>query len=409
MTKKIYSALLAIALAAPLGASAQEIKLGDTTLKFNGFAEMALVYILSGGTADPDLYQSGPSVLLDSAAPDPKMQTSGFGVAYSRFGLSTNTPSKVGAIGVRIEGDFALGIRGDSRSGSNSTIGQTFTNNKAFRPRHAYGTVGDWLLVGQTWSTFADLGAFADQMDENPTVNLAALRAPMVRFSFPAGPAKIHLAAENPYAVLANNAPSRFTLPDLIGRVDFAAGPAALSVRGVVRQFITATGVSNDEESAYGFAGAVGAAVKLGGDTLALDASYGSAAGPYQYGNYGTGDFVVTGAGATTKIEKWSTIGLSAGFTHVWNAEYRSNLIASLLMASKNDKIYVAGAAFDANAPNKQVLGLSANTYYSFAKNAWVGLEAWYNSRTTFSNSVGTSKNSGNEFRMLATSHFDLF
>lgn len=397
MTKKIYSALLAIALAAPLGASAQEIKLGDTTLRFNGFAEMALVYVLSGNSSTGDLYQDGPEVVLDSAAPDPKLQTRGFGVAYSRFGLSTNTPSKVGAIGMRIEGDFALS--------SNATIGQTFTNSKAFRVRHAYGTVSDWLLVGQTWSTFADLGAFGDQMDENPTYNLAALRAPMVRFSFPAGPAKIQLAAENPYAVLSGT-PTRFTLPDLIGRVDFAAGPAALSVRGVVRQFITddPSAAGDAEISGYGFAGAIGAAVKIAGDTLALDASYGSGAGPYQYGNFGTGDFVVVTTGASSKVEKWSTIGLSGAFTHVWTPEWRSNLIASVLMASADSAVENASPA-----ANKQVLGIAANTYYAFAKNAWVGVEAWYNSREVFATATAAQDNKGSEFRILATTHFDLF
>ncbi|MBI5069588.1 MAG: hypothetical protein HZB56_15235 [Deltaproteobacteria bacterium] len=400
MTKKISAALLAVALAAPLGASAQEIKLGDTTLRFNAFAEMALVYVLSGASNTGDLYQAGPDVVLDNSGPDPKLHTRGLGVAYSRFGLSSNTPSKVGAIGMRIEGDFALS--------SNGTAGQTFTNSKAFRVRHAYGTVGDWLLLGQTWSTFADLNAFADQMDENPTVNLAALRAPMIRVTFPAGPAKIQFAAENPYATLSGPAATRYTLPDLIGRVDFGAGPAALSVRGVVRQFITrdtSTGAAADAElSGYGFGGAVGCALKFGGDTLALDASYGSAMGPYQYGNYGTGDFLVVTTAGTASIEKWSTLGLSAAFTHVWNPQWRTNVLGSLLSASADTAIQNANTG-----ANKQVIGVAANTYYSFAKNAWVGLEVWYNSRTTFATATAAQDNKGSEFRALATTHFDLF
>ncbi len=402
MTKKIYAALIAIALAAPLASSAQDagvfkIPGTETTLKFNAFAEMALVYVMSGASADPDLYQSGPSVVLSNSGPDPKLHMSGFGVAYSRFGLSSNTPSKAGAIGMRIEGDFALS--------SNGTAGQTFTNSKAFRVRHAYGTVSDWLLVGQTWSTFADLGAFADQIDENPTVNLAALRAPMVRVSFPAGPAKIHLAAENPYAVLTAT-PVRFTLPDLIGRLDFGAGPASLSVRGVVRQLIAddPSAAGDTELSSYGFAAALGAAVKIGGDTLALDVSYGSGAGPYQYGNYGSGDFVVVTSGGSSKIEKWNTLGLSAGFTHVWTPEWRSNIMGGMLTASAYDAVKNASLG-----ANKQVLSVSANTIYSFAKNAWFGVEVWYNTRTTFATATPAQDNKGSEFRALATTHFDLF
>lgn len=403
MTKKTFAALLAVALAAPVATRAQDagsfkIPGTDTTLRFNAFAEMGLVYVLSGASNTAEFYQTAAEVTLDSSAPDPKLQTRGFGVAYTRFGLSSNTPSKVGAIGMRIEGDFGLS--------SALTAGQTFTNSKSFRVRHAYGTVGDWLLLGQTWSTFADLATYADQADEFPTVNLAALRAPMVRLTLPAGPAKIQIAAENPYASLANAAPTRFTLPDLIGRVDFGAGPAALSVRGVVRQYITddPSAAGDTELSAYGFGGAVGAALKFGGDTLALDASYGSAFGVYQYGNYGTGDFVVVTAGGTSKVEKWKTLGLSAGFTHVWNGEFRSNLIGSLLSASGSDTLENGNPG-----ANKQVIGIAANTIYSFAKNAWVGVEVWYNSRTTFATATPAQDNKGSEFRVLGTTHFDLF
>jgi hypothetical protein len=88
----------------------------------------------------------------------------------------------------------------------------------------------------------------------------------------------------------------------------------------------------------------------------------------------------------------------------VWNGEFRSNLIGSLLSASGSDTLEngIPGA-------NKQVIGVSANTIYSFAKNAWVGVEVWYNSRTTFATATPAQDNKGSEFRAMATTHFDLF
>ena len=41
------------------------------------------------------------------------------------------------------------------------------------------------------------------------------------------------------------------------------------------------------------------------------------------------------------------------------------------------------------------------STYWTFAKNAWVGAEFWYNYRKTFGGDLG------HETRILLTSHFD--
>jgi hypothetical protein len=78
-----------------------------------------------------------------------------------------------------IEGDFA----GDGR---------------LFRLRHAYG---QWksLVIGQTWSTFADPEAEPDGIDSEGLNAIALFRQPLVRFTKPLG-ARFSLATavENP-------------------------------------------------------------------------------------------------------------------------------------------------------------------------------------------------------------------
>ncbi len=386
---KWLACVAALAVALPFAAAAEEapgwfkIPGTDSTIKFNGFAEMTYFYEFAGQTdlATAGEFYSNPGFILLDNSPGTKQAPNslGFQAVYSRFGFTTNTPSSVGNIGVRVEGDFNHNVQ---------LAGGTFTNKGDLRVRHAYGTVGDFILLGQTWSTFADLGTFPDQQDENPVNNLAPLRAPMVRLTFPAGPAKISLAAENPYAITGSVPGNYWNIPDFIARLEFsAAGIGNFSVRGVTRQF------KNAAHSAQGFGGAVGAAFNFGGDSLVLDGSVGMGMGPY-LGAGAFGDAVDTG----TDIKLATTYGASIGYTHVWNPKFRSNLIASYVGTADNDDTRAAQAV---SVNNKYVVSGVVNTYWSVAKNFWVGAEFWYNMRKTFGEQLG------HEARGEITTHFD--
>jgi len=116
----------------------------------------------------------------------------------SRVNLDVRTPTGVGAMRAFVEGDFA----GSSR---------------AFRLRHAYG---QWkgLIVGQTWSTFADPEAEPDGIDFEGLNAIALFRQPLVRWTKPVG-AGFSLAAaiENP-APDITNAQGVSQVPDLVVR-----------------------------------------------------------------------------------------------------------------------------------------------------------------------------------------------
>ena len=370
----------------------------ETTLKFNGFAETALFYQFQGGFeflyTGCDYYICPSAIALKGEHVN-NWQTA-MTVAYSRFGVQSSTPTPVGVAGTRFEVDAAKGYQLE---------GQTDTHSSFIRIRHGYGTVGDTLLMGQTWSTFADLNTFPDQMDENPFFNLAALRAPMIRVGFPVGGAKLTFALEDPYFTSFNatakppaGEAAFWNVPDFIARLDFGSGPATFSLRGVVKQYRTQTA------STAGGGGAIGAAIKLGNDTLVADVSGGPGIGTYIYGatiNPAGGlaqDAIQTNA---TTITTWKVIGASAGYTHVWSPVVRSNLMASGVWTNTNSDIQTfARAAYDLS--NKNVYSVSVNTYWQPAKIFWVGLEGYYNARENF------ASQHGEEWRAELVGHFTL-
>ena len=152
--------------------------------------------------------------------------------------------------------------------------------------------------------------------------------------------------------------------------------------------------------SAQAFGGAVGAAVKIGGDTLVLDGEAGSGLGAYHLATVAGSvaeDAVVT----ASDIKLFTSFGASAGYTHVWSPQFRSNIAGSGVWIKDDSDVRAAvDPAIYAQA-NQRVLSGLVNTYYSFAKNAWVGAEFWYNYRKTFGGDLG------HETRILLTSHFD--
>jgi len=402
----VSAALASVVLGSPLPSAAEDVRGAfhipgvETDIRFTGFAETALFYEFSGGVAllsqACDYYLCAPDIALQGQTTYPQAAMT---VAYSRFGVETATPSPLGAIGTRFEVDAAGGYQ---------LIGETDTHSSMIRIRQAYGTIGEWFLMGQTWSTFADLNTFPDQMDENPVANLAALRGPMIRFTIPAGLLKVSLALEDPYFTgLVDNpvGPTYpfWNVPDFIARLDAAFGPATLSLRGVAKQYRTGTA------SAVGLGAAAGAALALGGDTLVLDVSGGPGIGSYVYGTtLGLPEDAVEDASNNT-MKVWTVLGGSLGYTHVWSSRFRSNLIASAIWTKDDSEV---AAAVNANAGttgpgygsyNRAVYTAGANTYWAPAKTFWLGAEFYYNYRDTF------AAVNGQEFRGELVSHFNFF
>ena len=403
---RFFAGVLTLALAAPaIGAEEPgvfKVPGTDSTIKFYGYAQFDTTLDFSGrpvGYENADWATILPLVPADDSPAGKRVKPQLYFTARtSRFGIQTNTPTSVGPVGVRIEGDF---------NGPNGFQSETFTNSVLFRLRHAYGTVGGFL-AGQTWSTFLDLGAAPDTVDFNGPGTLALVRNPMLRYTFTLAPgANLALAAENTRGPQFG-VDARFqTLPDIHANLTYGAPWGHVSVRGVVQTYNRAAVAAGDyvdvsPKSTVGIAFAASGSLKFGGDTLVAQFSGGPGIGRYMLNALGA-PFV--SAKANGDLELWSVYGVHAGFTHVWNPQFRSNLIGAYTWVSDPK---INGVAAD-NSVEKTLVQAFVNTFWSFAKNAEFGIEYVYGQWKSFDADGTLPELKGTENRINASLHYNFF
>lgn len=409
--KSIKIAIAALFLAAlPLAAQAEDapgvfkIPGTDSTIKFNGYVQLDTTLDFSGRVND--IENNDWATILPGLDPDntgaakrkkPQLYMT---ARTSRFSIVTNTPSKLGAIGVRLEGDF---------NGPNDFQSETFTNSVVFRLRHAYGTVGN-LLVGQTWSTFLDLGAAPDTVDFNGPGDLALVRNPMIRYTLPLGEGmNLALAAENTRGSQFANETRYQSLPDLHAAFTYSASWGHLSLRGVTQRYNRVTGAAGaggvadvPGKSYQSIAGSLSGSVKVGGDTLVASVAGGPGIGRYLLNSLFMAGSVA--ADSQGDLKGWNVIGYHAAYTHVWNPEFRSTAVFSQTLVQD---LKPTGVAAD-NSVQKTATQVFVNTFWSFAKSAEFGIEYAYGQSKSFSTAASPElKRTQN--RVNASFHYNFF
>ncbi len=389
---RLKLAALAAALALPLAATAEDagtfkIPGTNTTLRLYGYVQTDMTQDFSGRVPDIENYDWATIVFAQPLDGSPAAEHPGeiyLTARTTRVGFTTSTPTDAGTIGTKIEADF---------NGPNGFQGQSYTNSVLFRLRHAYGTVGN-LLVGQTWSNFLDLASYPDTVDFNGPGSIALIRQPMVKYTF-ALPSNwsLAIAAENPH----NFQVGRW-LPDLTANVSTSARWGTFSLRAVTNQYRPATG---GPVSGFGLSAA--GSYKLGGDTLVAMVVGGQGLGRYLF-NDGNN---ATGADATTgEFKLWQTLAYHIGYTHVWNSALRSNLVWSQTFFGENGIAPITAAGPDGvGANNKIIYQAFVNTFWTFAKNAELGVEYVYGLRHTYA----LVNANGRENRLNASLHFNIY
>jgi hypothetical protein len=184
----------------------------DVALRVGGLVRATAVDTFGPlGTEDRFVTSSIPVAGSPEAGKEPRFVLSPI---PSRVNLDVRTPTGVGAMRAFVEGDFA----GDS---------------KVFRLRHAYG---QWksLLVGQTWSTFADPEAEPDGIDFEGLNAIALFRQPLVRWTKHFGESfSLAGAIENP-APDITNAKGVSQVPDFVVRARWEPPEGRRGPLGVV-------------------------------------------------------------------------------------------------------------------------------------------------------------------------------
>jgi hypothetical protein len=405
----VLAALLAAAVALPMAALADDapgvfkIPGTDSTIKFYGYVQLDTTFDMAGRDPNVEGNDWATQIALVPLKTDyeakNKQNQLYFTARTSRFGIQTNTPSRLGAVGVKIEGDF---------NAPNLEMGQTYTNSVLFRLRHAYGTVGN-LLVGQTWTTFLDFGSAPDTVDFNGPGSLALVRQPMIRYTAPMGPASLTVALENAPGTDGNDyAPGttrKFqTIPDIHAALNFGGSWGGLSLRGVTMNYKRADPVlGGSPYSKQGFGGSLGANFKFAGDTLVAYVAGGPGIGRYVMNTVASPAFIDDSAGK--KMDLVTAFAYHVGFTHVWSPEFRSNAVWSQTMIT-NPK--VGGVEVLGNGDNKTMSQLFVNSFWSATKTAEFGVEYVWGQRETFATG-GAAAQKGDQSRVNVSFHYNFF
>jgi hypothetical protein len=399
----IKIAVAALFLAAlPLAASAEDapgvfkIPGTESTIKFYGYTQLDATVDFSGRS--PSYEEGDWATILPLVPPDdstyakeakPQLYLT---ARTSRFGIQTVTPTKMGNVGVRLEGDF---------NGPNGFQSETFTNSVLFRLRHAYGTVGN-LLVGQTWTTFLDFGAAPDTVDFNGPGTLALVRSPMIRYTIPMGSGmSLALAAENrrgpQFSGAGGAIDGRFQdLPDLHANFSWNGDAGSFSARAVTQRlnFFDGTTTTSAQSIAFGVSGSY----KLGKDTFMAQFAGGPGVGRYLLNAVTTPFFDFNAAG---DMKLWSVYGGHAAYTHVWSPELRSTVVVAYTFVQDAK---IDGVVAD-NTVQKDFIQAFGNVFWSFAKNAEFGVEYAYGQWKTF----GPAEVKGTQNRVNASFHYNFF
>ncbi|MEJ2160050.1 MAG: DcaP family trimeric outer membrane transporter [Chromatiales bacterium] len=271
-----------------------------------------------------------------------------------------------------LEMDFFTGSEGDER----------ISNSYQPRLRHALISYDGWS-VGQTWSTFQNLGAFVENLDFiGPTEGTVFVRQALVRYT--TGPWQF--ALENPQSTITpyqTQTGSRISsddnlLPDFVARYNWKGDWGHVAFAGLVRQLnleetVTINGVAedvDDDEIGYGLS-VSGRFNVFSKDDIRWMVNYGDGIGRYTALNAANGAVLDEG-GSLDTIEQ---IGGYVSYRHFWgDSTWRSNFTVGGLSIDNDDSLSGGGV-------NKEHYSVHVNLLYDPIPKMTIGAEFMYASR----------------------------
>jgi hypothetical protein len=361
----------------------------DTSLKIYGYAQLDATHDFKGRTGDISNNDYASALFVqpfDNSAAGKRNGQTFLTARTSRLGIMSSTPTSMGPLTVKIEGDFGA---------PNQFQGEIASNSTTFRMRHAYGELGNWI-VGQSWSNFLDLRSYPETVDFNPPGSVGLIRQPQVRYTTNLSGLALSASVENPESLtyFGQSASDFDQTPDFTFRIAKGGDWGHISAQAVTLQY------RNDEDSERGFGLGFSGSFMLGKDTLAWSVQGGDGIGRYMFNSLLQG-----GTDVGTEIQTWKALGWNLGYTHIWNPSVRSNLVLSQTHFSANAAANAAQRAIGSEDlyPNRRIEQYSINTFWGIAKNAELGFEYAYGQRKTFNDEVGTQS------RLNATARYSFY
>jgi len=295
-----------------------------TSLSIGGFIHVAAIY-------DSNAEKIGAALLPSLLGERRSDEDGSFSIdaTLTRLLLDARAPTDWGTIRGYVEWDL-----NDENDG-----------DLAVNWRHAYGSLQTkygTALVGQTWSTFMDLRALPEGLNEPAPSGMIFQRQGMIRWTQPVGSSFfVHVAAEDPTSddVFADDPdPNLFNTkyPDVVLGLEFVREDQwHLRLNSLFRSLeINLPAGGKKDKAAWGLA-LSGSLRLLEQDRLAFSAAYGEGLGRYLLGLQSNSGASINAAGDNVFLnENW---GISLNYQHHWRDGLRSNVMGGYAKADRSN------------------------------------------------------------------------
>ncbi|MBH5321951.1 hypothetical protein I5L03_05080 [Erythrobacter sp. JGD-13] len=340
--------------------------IGNTRFTLGGYVKLDALSLRTSGGQLPD-GSITRDFLIPGAIPvggEASGWDTDFSARQTRVTFGTSTDVGTGTpLRSHIEIDFMVTPGGDER----------ISNSYEPRLRQAYLTYGDWLL-GQTWSTFQNVGALPESMDFiGTTPGTVFDRQPMVRYTN----GGLQVAVEQPETVVTTPTGGRLlagddTMPDVVVRYNYAGDGVSLTAAGIVRSLNIADddfGMGDDSALGYGLSlsGRIGIGER---DDFRFMGTVGDGLGRYIGLNI-VNDAALDLDGNLDPIFTYSGF---AAFRHFWDDNLRSTIAGSYFRA--DNPVMLTG-----NQVTDESWNAFVNLVYSPVSRLDVGIEYMYAER----------------------------
>ncbi|MBU3024023.1 DcaP family trimeric outer membrane transporter [Aestuariibacter sp. A3R04] len=365
--KKSALSLSVVAASLMATTAIQAASLGSTDIAFTGYVKadaMVSNYSegnLGAGSIGREFYI--PSLTPVSGNDEGTQFDSHIRQSRFRFTSNTETPEGDTVTGV-LELDFLV------TDGGNERVSNSYTP----RVRHAFIKYKNWL-VGQTWTTFMDVGSLPESLDFIGTTDgITFGRQVMVRYS----QGGFQFALENPETTITpfggggrivadDNA-----VPDVIANYTWKQDWGYVKVAGIVRQLsYDDGGAIDDDETSYGVQ-LSGKFTVNNGDDIRWTFNTGAGLGRYAALNASNGAVIT----ANNELEAIDSMGYSIAYRHLWSDKMRSSIMFSALDIDNDTSLTGTGVT-------ESTYSSRVNLLYSPTKSLTVGAEYAYAKRET--------------------------
>jgi hypothetical protein len=321
--KGLITSIAAALLAAPLSASAYDIKTGDkdTTFSIGGYAKLSAIYSSTDSGQIADTFgKAGREFYVPLTIPvgnAPSSKRLDLTARESRLNMKGKTTLGDHKVGMYLEMDFLTTTEGN----------EVATNSSAPRMRHYFFTFDNWLF-GQTWTTFMDTSVLPEAVDFLGAVDgTVFIRQAQARYTM----GDIQIALENPSnyvsGIDADERDYGSTLPDLTANLKLKVEGGHIRLNGLLRQIsVEQATASNINDDAIGYGLGVTGKLKVGSsDDIRFSVHYGDGMGRYTSVAL-VNDAVII----NNSLETVKSLAAFGAYRHVWDGKSSSNVILSM-------------------------------------------------------------------------------